>query len=692
MTTLIRAVRERALADPRGIAFEGPNGPIDWASSAMIIDRTATKLRAEFDVDRPLGLLLDNQPASALLLVAILEAGRSAIPLPPFFTTAQQKAALEAAGAAHVITAAYFDGEDLGLETEALSTAPVVIPTGTAIITFTSGSTGDPKGICLSADHLITVAEHVALFLGDRHAGRHLAILPYGVLLEQVAGLFASLLAGATYVALPARDIGLERPFAPDMATMIAAIATVRASSLILVPEYLAALVAAMEMSGTRLPLLTVVAVGGARIAPDLLLRARALGLPIRQGYGLTEAGSVITLEDQGDGTVGSVGRSIGAHRVDLADDGEIVIDGPLFLGTIGCPRPPGPYHTGDIGRIDAAGRLWIEGRKSNLIVTSFGRNLSPEWIEGLLLDQDEVAQAMVRGDGDAMLEALVVPSRQDADVHAAAARVNAALPSYARLARITSVPPFTPANRQLTGNGRLRRRAIDIAHPKETDNMPFFDRLVADTAAWQARFAAVPQLAAGLTGRISLRDYRAYLAQAYHHVRHTVPLMRVARERLAGNAMLALAFDDYIQDELGHEQWILDDIAAAGGDAEAVAASDPAPATAAMVDHAYQAVRHGNPVSLFGMVFVLEGASIAMASQGAAAVQASLGLPASAFRYLNSHAALDREHMKSFEALMNCIDDPADQRAIVQMARDMFDLFGGMFASIDLEATHDAA
>jgi len=691
MTTLIKAIRERAIVDPCGIAFEGLSGPIDWARAAMIVDRTAARLRTEFDADRPIGLSLDHEPESALLLAAIVESGCISIPLPPFFTSAQREAALASAGAAHLVNAAFLDGDELRLETEARSTMPVDIPAGTATITFTSGSTGDPKGICLSASHLITVAGHVAEFVGSRHVGRHLAILPFGILLENVAGLFASLLAGATYIALPAGDIGLERPFAPDMVAMMSAIAAAHATSLILVPEYLAALVAAMEMSGTRFPLLTVLAVGGARVAPDLLLRARAVGLPVRQGYGLTEAGSVITLEDRSDGKVGSVGRSIGAHRVLIADDGEIIVDGPLFLVTVGCPRPPGPYHTGDIGRVDAGGRLWIEGRKSNLIVTSFGRNLSPEWIEGLLLDQAEIAQAMVRGDGESTLEALVVPNSQGADIQAAVMRVNAALPAYARLARITPVSPFTPFNGQLTGNGRLRRSAIDIAHPRETETMPFFDRLVADTNAWRARFSAVPQLAAGLTGNVSIRDYRAYLAQAYHHVRHTVPLMREARARLAGNAMLALAFDDYIQDELGHEQWILDDITAAGGDADAVAASDPAPATAAMVDHAYQAVRHGNPVSLFGMVFVLEGTSVAMASQGAAAVQASLGLPASAFRYLSSHGALDREHMKFFEGLMNCIDDPADQRAIVQMARDMFDLFGAVFASIELEAAHDA-
>ena len=139
----------------------------------------------------------------------------------------------------------------------------------------------------------------------------------------------------------------------------------------------------------------------------------------------------------------GSVGTSIGAHRISLADDGEIIIDGPLFLGLVGHPRNVGPFPTGDIGRIDEDGQLWIEGRKSNLIVTSFGRNVSPEWIEGLLTGQPEIAQAAVRGDGDAALEALIVPAGPTVDIRPALDRVNVELPDYARVGRSRLVPPL---------------------------------------------------------------------------------------------------------------------------------------------------------------------------------------------------------------------------------------------------------
>ncbi|MEG8016995.1 TenA family transcriptional regulator [Sphingomonas sp. LR55] len=162
---------------------------------------------------------------------------------------------------------------------------------------------------------------------------------------------------------------------------------------------------------------------------------------------------------------------------------------------------------------------------------------------------------------------------------------------------------------------------------------------------------------------------------------------MQEARARLSHRPVLVAALDEYIEEETGHEFWILEDIEAAGGDSMA-ASKAPSPATRAMVEHAYETIRTGNPAAFFGMVYVLEGTSIAMASHGAGAVQASLGLPDDAFHYLTSHGALDQDHMVFFEKLMNRIDDPEDQRAIIDMANAMFRLFGALFAGIELEAT----
>ncbi len=267
---------------------------------------------------------------------------------------------------------------------------------------------------------------------------------------------------------------------------------------------------------------------------------------------------------------------------------------------------------------------------------------------------------------------------------------MNAKLPAYARIAAWREAAPFTPDNGQLTGNGRLRRKAIAAAYLDRP--AAFFVELEASTWRERLRFLQIPQVRAGLAGEIGLGTYLAYLAQAYHHVRHTVPLMQAARERLAVRPELMRALDEYIAEETGHEEWILSDIAAAGGDADGVRSSTPAPATQAMVDHAYTAIRKGNPASFFGMVYVLESISVALASRGAEAVRQRLGLPPQAFTYLTSHGALDQEHMRFFMALVNGLSDPADRDAITAMARAMFGLFGAMFAAIDLELSHAPA
>ena len=221
-----------------------------------------------------------------------------------------------------------------------------------------------------------------------------------------------------------------------------------------------------------------------------------------------------------------------------------------------------------------------------------------------------------------------------------------------------------------------------------------FFERLMRETATEQALLMSVPQIRDGLRGQISRCTYIAYLSQAYHHVKRTVPLMRWTKAWLPSSAIkFQDALDEYIAEETGHEEWILNDIRAAGGDADAVRISEPLPATEFMVSYAYDYISRINPLGFFGMVFVLEGTSTKIASQGADAVMTSLGLPRSAFTYLFSHGALDLEHMNFFAKLMSKITSPADQDAIIHMAKRMFVLFANVFASIphDTEPTHES-
>ncbi len=211
-----------------------------------------------------------------------------------------------------------------------------------------------------------------------------------------------------------------------------------------------------------------------------------------------------------------------------------------------------------------------------------------------------------------------------------------------------------------------------------------FFDQLIQETEAERQVFLSVPQIQQALSGRISLETYIAYLEQAYQHVKHTVPLMMAAGSRLPDSKeYLREALVEYVEEEVGHQEWILNDIAASGGDAERARHDAPSAATDMMVAYAYDFVTRKNPVGFFGMVFVLESTSTQLATGASQTLMESLGLTKKSFTYLYSHGALDLEHMEFFKDLVNKIDNDDDKAAIVTMAKRMFILFGEVFRTI---------
>ncbi len=213
---------------------------------------------------------------------------------------------------------------------------------------------------------------------------------------------------------------------------------------------------------------------------------------------------------------------------------------------------------------------------------------------------------------------------------------------------------------------------------------MQFFDQLQYQTSDAREYLLGAPVIHAALNGTASREQYLAFLAQAYHHVKHTTPLLMACGARLPERLeWLREATAEYIEEELGHQEWILNDIRACGGDAEAVRQAQPALPTELMVAYVYDRIARHNPVSFFGMVNVLEGTSIALATQAANVLQDRLGLPAQAFSYLTSHGSLDREHIEFFKGLMNRLDDEHDQAAIVHTARVVYRLYGDMFRSL---------
>lgn len=214
---------------------------------------------------------------------------------------------------------------------------------------------------------------------------------------------------------------------------------------------------------------------------------------------------------------------------------------------------------------------------------------------------------------------------------------------------------------------------------------MKFHEQLARATAADRQYLLAAPVIARCLAGEVTHELYVAFLTQAYHHVRHTVPLMMAVGARLPDrHRWLQEAVLHYLDEETGHDEWILNDIAHAGGDRAAAAASQPAIATEAMIAYAYDTVMRRNPLGFFGMVHVLEGTSVALALQAADRIQQALGLPAKAMTYLRSHGELDKEHVNHLAEILERFDAAEDREAVIRCARGIYWLYGQMFRGLD--------
>ncbi|WP_168015155.1 AMP-binding protein [Halomonas salinarum] len=201
---------------------------------------------------------------------------------------------------------------------------------------------------------------------------------------------------------------------------------------------------------------------GATRLAPALLTHAEQAGWPVFEGYGLSECASVVSLNRPGEAAHG-VGRPLPHATVRLSDSGEVEIKGATMLGYLGEP-PIGAWHSsGDLGRFEGD-HLHLDGRRREIFITAYGRNVDPQWVEAELTLQPMIAQALVHGEALDHNRALIVPRDPLADddtLTAAISAANTRLPDYARVHAWRRATPFTPANDQLTANGRLRRATL---------------------------------------------------------------------------------------------------------------------------------------------------------------------------------------------------------------------------------------
>lgn len=685
---------------------------------------------------------LDNGPQWLALDLAIRRLDRVHVPLPTFFTPAQIAHALSGSGADALVvsddlplpdglaaTAGAAMSLDDGLLLRPLSPTAVALPAGTAVVTYTSGTTGAPKGVCLDAATLLTVADALAEAAAPLAPRRHLCLMPLSTLLENVAGVYAALRSGAEIAVPSLAAIGYTGAAGLDVPTLLACLHRHRPESAIALPQLLLALTMAGERGAPLPDSLKFLAVGGARVGAGLIARAQAQGLPVYEGYGLSECGSVVCLNRPGGERAGSVGRPLPHARVEVRE-GELCVEGVRCLGYLGEDGPPpGPIATGDLGHVDADGFVHVTGRRKNLFITSYGRNVSPEWVESELIQHPLFAQAAVFGEARPQNIAVVwprVPDADDAALRAALAEVNRALPDYAQVRDLVRAEaPFSLADDLLTANGRPRRDAIlarygaavEACHARHAatiaidamaietididslaiDSLPteptmlFHDRLLAETRREREALIAVPIIQQALGGAIAREDYIAFLTQAFHHVRHTVPLLMACGARLPARLeWLRSAVGEYIEEEMGHHEWILDDLEACGAERATVEHGQPSEATELMIAYAYDTIARGNPVGFFGMVLVLEGTSVALATRAAETIESSLGLPRSAFSYLRSHGDLDIEHTGFYETLMNRLDDEDDRRAVIHAAKRFYRLYGDIFRTLRADVTRD--
>ncbi len=420
--------------------------------------------------------ILDNSIDWILFDLACQRAQLCFVPLPHFFTEKQIQHALSTTSIDTLFvdekSKHNFGYQPFSCPFEGLvclkkdHPKPSLIPDNTSKITFTSGSTGNPKGVCLSIDNQMLVANSLVKAIAINNS-RHLCLLPLSTLLENIAGVYAPLLSGGTVIVADSKTRGLSGSSMLDPEKLLETISLNQPNSLILVPELLLLLVRAVEQGWQPPRSLKFIAVGGSKVSAALLSRASKLNLPVFQGYGLSESASVVCLCTPSDNQLGTVGKPLAHLQVEL-EDNQLIVTGNSFLGYVNAPDSwyPKRIETGDLGDVDSNGNYSISGRKKNLIISSFGRNISPEWIESECLQNGVLNQCVVFGDAKPWSVSLVSPTNPDTadeDINSWIKQVNNNLPDYAQIKNWLRIPNrFTHENGLLTENGRPKREAIE--------------------------------------------------------------------------------------------------------------------------------------------------------------------------------------------------------------------------------------
>ncbi len=428
---------------------------------------------------KTIGVYLDNSFEWVIIDLACLFADITHIALPHFFSGQQLKHVIDTAKPDIIITdqrerftelhvSFSSFNKILGLDVLNLATSnkDFASPKHNSKITFTSGTTGNPKGVCLEQGLIDQVTLSLKERLDNLPIRLHLCILPLSTLLENIAGLYVPLMKGCCVYVSPVHELGFNGSSDFDSQLFVSKLKEINPDSLILLPELLSMLVNFTELTKS-LPFKPVfIPVGGSKTSPSLIGLAKKQGWPVYEGYGLSENGSVVSINTPYMNRLGSVGKPLPHLKVEIIGD-EICIFGDHnsdYLNEVGITDDC--LRTGDLGHLDDDGYLYVTGRKKNLIITSYGRNISPEWIESELVLSPSIAQCLVYGDAKPFCSAIIIPRTamvKHSEINNAINELNKTLPDYAEIKSwFFADEPFKVSNGLLTANGRPKR--LDIA------------------------------------------------------------------------------------------------------------------------------------------------------------------------------------------------------------------------------------
>jgi pyrroloquinoline quinone (PQQ) biosynthesis protein C len=212
---------------------------------------------------------------------------------------------------------------------------------------------------------------------------------------------------------------------------------------------------------------------------------------------------------------------------------------------------------------------------------------------------------------------------------------------------------------------------------------MSFFITLVEDSDAGRRALEDEPRVHAMIHHGLKLEEYRAFLHDLYHIVWHFCPVMAAAAARCSDELrQVRYQLYENIEGEKGHEEWVIEDVAAMGGDVQKVKSAPPSAPVQAMIGFNYGAVGHRHPCAVLGMLYTLEVISSVYGGRVSDSIAHALGrdVAAGGFKFLTSHATMDLDHMAKLNRLVKTIDEPRAQAAILDATRVNFYLFGQMF------------